>query len=864
MVARGLGRSLLKGRKKKVSTDKLMNRGGKERGGQLVKKEEKGGALAVRPSMGLVPAAQDLAPVSKTTGDSDVVIIKKQVIQVRDILKDTQSAKQKERVNKRKALQEEKRKTREEKIEKPKAKPKESKSGMKMPTIPGLGIGNWLQWVAFGVILNKLVALMPLLKKIFNIIRPIAKFLITAFEKFVEFVVGGIDLAYKGIDALKTGLKAIGGEGAVELFNKFGKLFTTVVNGALIAALVAARSGAFSKKPGGGKGGKPGKTKLTKTQRSVNKRFGKSGKRLYDQYRKQGMSQSEALKRVKRAARKNPSAFKSTQPKWQKSLEKKWKTSKPAKFLQQQKKRVSGLKSAFRKSPVGRLSKNISKTAGKLRPKNVGNWIKKGGPDKALKSTFKKTSSLISKKAPVVQKFLSKNASRLGKLAPKLTGKAGKLGGVLGKHASKLGKGMKGMMGNMKGMAKVFKKVAKGIKIPVVGPLIVAGISIISGEGIGRAAFKGIGAALGGILGNLIPIPVVGMLIGEGIGMFIGDFLYEGFLGKGWGAAASQLGETLKGMVTGAGKIGKAMVDWIFGGGLLSLLKAVGGGIAKFAKYLFGGGLLMQIIKGAANVGKLFVDFIFGGGLFKLIGGIAGLPLKFAKWMLMTALPWTFKKIGGAMVALKDWLGRGVTNLIANFPTVPIPDINPGQILSDILGKLPIYKQIIDAKIPGIPKLLLRPLPIPKAWKEVLNKGFSLKGMLEGLPGVQEFLGFFAQHIPVLKNWVEGGKLTKIPNLLFLTPLGMPLLMPTIAKSFFPGKPGGGTKGTAESAMAAAAGGGGGSSSGGDMGEEYVDWLGGGGQDKDMAAGLDTRPSYGTGGMTVIENTTTYIQPIEV
>ena len=221
MVARGLGRSLLKGRKKKVSTDKLMNRGGKE-GSQGGKKEEKGGALAVRPSMGLVPTAQDLAPVSKTTGDSDVVIIKKQVIQVRDILKDTQSAKQKERVSKRKASQEEKRKTREENIEKPKAKPKESKTA-KMPTIPGLGIGNWLQWVAFGVILNKLVELMPLLKKIFNVIRPIAKFLITAFEKFVEFVVGGIDLAYKGIDALKTGLKAIGGEGAVELFNKFGK-----------------------------------------------------------------------------------------------------------------------------------------------------------------------------------------------------------------------------------------------------------------------------------------------------------------------------------------------------------------------------------------------------------------------------------------------------------------------------------------------------------------------------------------------------------------------------------------------------------------------------------------------------------------
>ena len=138
--------------------------------------------------------------------------------------------------------------------------------------------------------------------------------------------------------------------------------------------------------------------------------------------------------------------------------------------------------------------------------------------------------------------------------------------------------------------------------------------------------------------------------------------------------------------------------------------------------------------------------------------------------------------------------------------------------------------------------------------------------MLEGLPGIQEFLGFFAQHIPVLKNWVEGGKLTKLPNLLFLTPLGMPFLMPTIAKSFFPG---GGTKGAAENAMAGDASGGG-SAGGGDLGQEYLDWLGGGegieGSDasKKKAEGLDTRPSYGSGGMMVIENTTTYIQPIEV
>jgi hypothetical protein len=216
------------------------------------------------------------------------------------------------------------------------------------------------------------------------------------------------------------------------------------------------------------------------------------------------------------------------------------------------------------------------------------------------------------------------------------------------------------------------------------------------------------------------------------------------------------------------------------------------------------------------------------------------------------------------MVALKDWAERGVTNLIENFPTVPIPDINPGNILANIFSKVPLINKVLDLKIPGIAGWLLKPLPIPKAWKEVLKKGFSIKGMLEGLPGVQEFLGFFAQHIPILKNWVEGGKLTRLPNLLFLTPLGMPFLMPTIAKSFFPGggaKEGGSPPGSTS---------GGGSSAEGDLGQQYLDWLGGGegveGSDvsKTKADGLDTRPSYGTGGMMVIENTTTYIQPIEV
>ena len=109
-----LGKQLLKSGAKKVAKDRILNRkkktppkaSGKQMSEGLMNNggQKKGGPLAVRPSTGLVPTAGDLARLSTTVGESDIVIIKKQVIQVRDILKDTQSAKQKERVSKRKEL----------------------------------------------------------------------------------------------------------------------------------------------------------------------------------------------------------------------------------------------------------------------------------------------------------------------------------------------------------------------------------------------------------------------------------------------------------------------------------------------------------------------------------------------------------------------------------------------------------------------------------------------------------------------------------------------------------------------------------------------------------------------------------------
>ena len=87
---------------------------------------------------------------------------------------------------------------------------------------------------------------------------------------------------------------------------------------------------------------------------------------------------------------------------------------------------------------------------------------------------------------------------------------------------------------------KVLATASKGIKIPVVGPIIVLVTTVMSGEGVPKALFKGFGTLLGGILGS--PLGPLGMLAGELLGEVFGEVLYEGFMGKnGWAGAGKVL-----------------------------------------------------------------------------------------------------------------------------------------------------------------------------------------------------------------------------------------------------------------------------------------------------------------------------------
>ena len=310
--------------------------------------------------------------------------------------------------------------------------------------------------------------------------------------------------------------------------------------------------------------------------------------------------------------------------------------------------KIPGVKQAVRSVAVG-AKRLIGRTGRKL----LKNVAKKG-----LKKTI--TGGL--------KTAASKGASKVGGFAAKLFGKSAKFITPAFKSAKPF-------------VSKFFGRV------PIVGPLIVGIVSLLSGEGAGKAIFKMVGAALGGFLGGALAAGVttatVGLgalvspamvMLGELIGVFVGDMLY----------------------------------DLIFGGGLAAI----------------------------------------AGRLKKLVGDV------FVKAL----------NIGGAIV---DFIKNGFTNFIKDFPTIPIPDIKPGGILASILEKVPFGDKILGLGVPFT--------------------DWNVRGVLNSLPGLQEFLGFFAKGIPGLNTYVEDGKLTKIPNLLMLTPMGMPFLIPHLKNSFFGG-----------------------------------------------------------------------------
>ena len=241
-----------------------------------------------------------------------------------------------------------------------------------------------------------------------------------------------------------------------------------------------------------------------------------------------------------------------------------------------------------------KLAQNIGKVAGKVGnfAKNIGgkafNLTKNVG-GKALnlaKGVGGKLAGVGKNLLGAGKGLATKGASKIGGFAVKLFGKAAKLIAPAMKSAKPF-------------LSKFFGK------IPILGPLVIGIVSILSGDPVGKALFKTIGAALGGALGTFIPIPVIGTLLGETIGVWFGDMLYTLMFGGG----LSAVGEKLKKQLLGIFNAGKAVAGWI------------GGGVTRFIKNVIitdpitipeGGGVRMALTKGAKMLG--IYDWLSGLG----------------------------------------------------------------------------------------------------------------------------------------------------------------------------------------------------------------------------------------------------------
>ena len=316
------------------------------------------------------------------------------------------------------------------------------------------------------------------------------------------------------------------------------------------------------------------------------------------------------------------------------------------------------------------------------------NWMTRGAAGNLAKGAWQGVKGLAGK-------GISAIGSKIGK-----TG-AGKVGSSILKHG--MGRAAKRASIKFlgKGVTAKLSLISKPLsKIPIVGPIITAVISLMSGEPLSQALFKAFGAALGGFLGVTAGTALTAAATGVTgpIGVLLGKVLVPGM--------------TIFGELVGV-FLGDMMYDLILGGGL------------------------------SAAVGKL--KDLFGKVVGKIMEG-AGSVITFFK--------------------------EGMSRVIDDFPTIPIPDIRPGDLIGNVIEKIPGGTKFLGAEVPG--------------WVPFIG-GWSVIKALRGLPGVQEVLGFIAQFIPGLNKYVEGGRLLKIPNLLLLTPLGLPWLVPHVANSFMPG-----------------------------------------------------------------------------
>jgi len=265
----------------------------------------------------------------------------------------------------------------------------------------------------------------------------------------------------------------------------------------------------------------------------------------------------------------------------------------------------SGIGKAFKLAlrPFKSLGNLVFKGFNALGSKLFGmvKWAK-GLVDDAIKGivragakAFPKAAQMVTKTTKAAGTIINQGKTLVQSTAGKVQGFMKGGGSKILKHGLKRGANRliikwfgKGAAKTLMTVGKTLVKGAKAIKIPVIGPLLVAITSMFSGDPIGKTLFKTAGAAIGGGLG--LALGPIGMIVGEIAGEFVGDVLHEGFMGEdGWAGAGKKLKDKFMQILDGGKKVG---------GWLLNSIKRIGwGGLGTLLNPLVGPKKKFNVLK---------------------------------------------------------------------------------------------------------------------------------------------------------------------------------------------------------------------------------------------------------------------------
>ena len=200
---------------------------------KLLGKNVKGGTLAVRPKANLVPSKDKGSDITKveSTQESPLLVIRKKVVKIEDILQGTLAAEKKAADDRRKEQEDEDRDKQEEEIETPKTKGK----GIKLP-VPGkikswwANIKKFFGTVLLGWLVLNLMKWLPKLKGILSLAVKFFEFFVWLGGHLLNAVVTAVHWGYKAFEWTRDVIGNVFGEGGLKAFDRFTSILNTVLN----------------------------------------------------------------------------------------------------------------------------------------------------------------------------------------------------------------------------------------------------------------------------------------------------------------------------------------------------------------------------------------------------------------------------------------------------------------------------------------------------------------------------------------------------------------------------------------------------------------------------------------------------------